>query len=95
MACAGLGADVHDLLRHLRDGADSLVIMLDGECSFRALDPDGLHIWWSAYAGMAEEITLSGPVAEVTEKIVDTRAEARARHGWIMDIYLLRYDTPA
>ena len=86
--------------RRLRDegwphGADSLVIMLDGECSFRALDPDGLHIWWSAYAGMAEEITFSGPVAEVTERIVDTRAEARARHGWIMDIYLLRYDTPA
>ena len=86
--------------RRLRDegwphGADSLVIMLDGACSFRALDPTGLHIWWSAYAGMAEEIILSGPVAEVTERIVDTRAKARAHHGWIMDIYLLRYDTPA
>ncbi|TBX23528.1 precorrin-6A synthase (deacetylating) [Nioella sediminis] len=77
------------------DGADTAVVMLDGELSFRALDPEGLRIWWTGYAGMDNEISLSGAVSEVTDKIVKTRAEARAAHGWIMDIYLLRRSTPA
>lgn len=72
------------------DGADTLVVMLDGECSFQSLDPAGIDIWWSAYAGMAQEITRSGPLSEVGQRIVDTRAKARSDHGWIMDIYLLR-----
>lgn len=81
--------------RKLRDegwppGVDTLAIMLDGECSFRTLAPAGVTIWWGAYVGMADEITLAGPLAEVADRIVAARAEARARHGWIMDIYLLR-----
>lgn len=72
------------------DSADTLAIMLDGECSFRAINPEGVHIWWGAYVGMAEEITLSGPLTEMAGRIVATRAEARARHGWIMDIYILK-----
>ena len=81
--------------RQLRDsgwpnGADTIAVMLDGECSFRAIDPAGITIWWGAYVGMAEEITLAGPLTGMADKIVATRAEARARHGWIMDIYILR-----
>lgn len=81
--------------RRLRDegfplGVDTAVVMLDGECSFQALDPAGLHIWWGGYVGMAEEVTLAGPLAEVGAQIVALRAAERARHGWIMDIYLLR-----
>lgn len=71
-------------------GADTLAILLDGECSFRSIDPAGVTIWWGAYVGMAEQILVAGPLAEVCDRIVETRAEARARHGWIMDIYLLR-----
>ena len=70
--------------------ADTLVIMLDGECSFQAIHPTGVDIWWSAYAGMENQISLSGPLAAVAEQIIQTRAQARADHGWIMDIYLLR-----
>lgn len=70
--------------------ADTLVIMLDGECSFRAIDPTGIEIWWSAYAGMENQICLSGPLADCADNIIKTRAKARADHGWIMDIYLLR-----
>ena len=86
--------------RQIRDhgwpeAADSVVVMLDGDCSFRSLDPTGLHIWWSANAGMAEEITLSGPLSDIAAEIVETRAKARAAHGWIMDIYLLRRPSPA
>ncbi|MGB5869683.1 MAG: precorrin-6A synthase (deacetylating) [Albidovulum sp.] len=81
--------------RKLRDdgwpeGVDTLAIMLDGECSFQAIDPQGVTIWWGAYVGMAEEMVLSGPLADMTAQIVKTRAEARANHGWIMDIYILR-----
>lgn len=50
----------------------------------------GIAIWWGAYVGMSNQMLLSGPLAQVSETIVAARAEARARHGWIMDIYLLR-----
>lgn len=81
--------------RQIRDNgfpsaADTVVVMLDGELSFQALDPEGLRIWWTGYAGMENEVSLSGPVASVTEAIAEARASARAAHGWIMDIYLLR-----
>ena len=72
------------------DSADTLVIMLDGECSFQSIDATGVQIWWSAYAGMKEEILISGPLTDVSDQIIETRAKARADHGWIMDIYLLR-----
>lgn len=83
--------------RRLRDhgwpaGVDSLVVMLDGDCAFQTLDPTGLRIWWGAYLGMAEEITEAGPLAEAAPRIIATRAAARARHGWIMDVYILRRD---
>lgn len=31
-----------------------------------------------------------GPLSEVADKIVAVRAKARADHGWLMDIYLMR-----
>ncbi|MCX8509820.1 MAG: precorrin-6A synthase (deacetylating) [Rhodobacteraceae bacterium] len=74
-------------------GADTLAIMLDGDCSFRAIDPAGIHIWWGAYVGMKQEIILSGRLAEMAASILEMRAKARAEHGWIMDIYILRRQT--
>ena len=81
--------------RRLRDegwppAADSVLVMLDGECSFATLPPEGITVWWAAYVGMPQQITLAGPLAKVTPQIIATRAAARASHGWIMDIYLLR-----
>lgn len=72
------------------EGADTLAVMLDAGGAFTALDPAGITIVWGAYLGMAEEITLAGPLAEVSGKILETRAAARTQHGWIMDIYILR-----
>ncbi len=77
-------------LRAAMPAAGSVAVMLDGGCAFRGLDPAGLTIYWGAYLGMPNEILIAGPLAEVAERIVAVRAEARARHGWIMDIYLLR-----
>lgn len=65
------------------------IVMLDGRLAFRDADPD-LTIFWGAYLGTTDEILISGRLGDVGDQIVETRAEARARHGWIMDIYLLR-----
>lgn len=72
------------------NGADTVVVMLDGGCAFEALDPRGIAIWWGAYLGMAQEALECGPLATVGPTIAARRAELRARHGWIMDVYLMR-----
>jgi precorrin-6A synthase len=85
--------------RRLREGGwptgvDTVVVMLDGGTAFRLLDPQGIHIWWGAYLGMPNQLTFSGALAEIGETIVAARREARERHGWIMDSYILKR-TPA
>ena len=69
--------------------ADSTVVMLDGEPAFDRLDPE-LTIYWGAYLGSPDEILVSGRLGTVAPEIQRRRAEARARHGWIMDTALLR-----
>lgn len=81
--------------RQIRDtgwpaGADTVVVMLDAGGAFEALPPEGINIWWSAYAGMENELRLSGPLTDMAPQIIARRAQARAEHGWIMDIYLMR-----
>lgn len=88
--------------RQLRDqgwpaGVDTVVVMLDGQCSFAHLSPQdaqGLHIWWGAYLGLPQQLTDSGPLSEAAPRIVQARAAARRIHGWVMDIYLLRRVSP-
>lgn len=74
---------------------DSVVVMLDGEQAFDKIAASGLDIFWGAYLGTPDEILISGPLAEVAARIVRVRAEARSRHGWIMDTYLLRRSAAA
>jgi precorrin-6A synthase len=69
--------------------AGAAVVMLDADCSFQVCPPD-TRIWWGAYLGTDDELLIAGTVGEVGPRIVSLRAEARARHGWIMDTYLLR-----
>ncbi len=81
--------------RRLREGgwpacADAVAVMLDGGCAFETVPPDGVEIFWGAYVGMPEQMLRAGPLSEAGPAILAARAEARARHGWIMDIYLLR-----
>jgi precorrin-6A synthase len=71
-------------------GIDTLVVMLDGEIAFTKINQNGVTIWWGAYLGLPQEIVISGPLAQVSERIAHTRAAARTKNGWIMDIYLLR-----
>jgi precorrin-6A synthase len=81
--------------RRLREGGwpsgvETVVVMLDGGTAFQAIEPEGIYIWWGAYLGMPSQIVLSGPLAEIGSTIVAARAEARTKHGWIMDSYILK-----
>lgn len=66
------------------------VVMLDGRLAFNAVDGEAYDIFWGAYLGTPDEILIAGQLREVAAEIERVRAAARARHGWIMDIYLLR-----
>jgi precorrin-6A synthase len=71
-------------------GIDDVVVMLDGGTSFTGLVGHGLDIYWGAYLGSPDEMLIAGPLDEVAERIVEVRAEARRRKGWMFDTYLLR-----
>jgi len=69
---------------------NTLIVMLDGNCAFQTLPPEGAKIWWGAYLGMTQQIIRAGDLPQIGREIIALRAEARALHGWIMDIYMLR-----
>ena len=75
-------------------GVDTIAVMLDGDCAFQTLDAPGIEISWGAYLGMAHQALVAGALAEVAIEIIEARASLRERHGWIMDIYLLRRAVP-
>lgn len=78
--------------RLAREGlqAPTTVVMLDGEQAFAKIDDPDAEIFWGAYLGTEDEIVRSGRLGDVATDILTLRSEARQRHGWIMDIYLLR-----
>ncbi|VVJ20349.1 Precorrin-6A synthase (deacetylating) (EC [Amycolatopsis camponoti] len=70
---------------------DDVFVLLDAHTTFDRFTAEGLHIYWGAYVGTRDEILLSGPLTPaLAAQIRTVRAEARERHGWIMDAYLLR-----
>jgi len=76
----------------LPEGLDSAVVMLDSGFTAAGLDDPELTVFWGAYLSMPDETLIHGRVSEVAEQITATKAALRARHGWIMDTYLLRRD---
>ena len=85
-----IGEPVHFTTgRRLGTVDEDTVVMLDGRTAFMTADPD-LDIFWGAYLGTPDEITIAGRLADMRDEIVATRRAARERHGWIMDTYLLR-----
>ena len=90
-----IGRSVHittgrKIAEGLPDNIDDVVVMLDADCSFKAIDNSNMEIYWGAYIGTEDEILLAGNLRELTQDIERMRAEAKARKGWIMDTYLLR-----
>ncbi|WGS53790.1 precorrin-6A synthase (deacetylating) [Paraburkholderia sp. D15] len=80
--------------RTIADGfpanVDSVVVMLDAQNAYRQLAHEDLDIYWGAYVGTPDEILIAGRLRDVMDEIERVRADARHRHGWIMDTYLLR-----
>lgn len=95
-----IGAPIHITTgRRLLDEYDpslgDVVVMLDGQLACASLAdgfPD-LELYWGAYLGTPDEILVRGRLAEVVDEVRRLRAEARERHGWVMDTYLLRPPT--
>jgi precorrin-6A synthase len=71
-------------------GVDSVVVMLDGEDTWRRFADQDIDIWWGAYLGTPQEILIAGRLKEVSDDIHRVRTAARERNGWIMDTYLMR-----
>lgn len=95
LALNRIGGAVHVTTgRRLRagwpDGVEDVVVMLDGDCNFRRVTEPGVDIYWGAYLGTEHELLISGALDQCAEHIERVRSLARAEHGWIMDIYLLR-----
>lgn len=80
--------------RRLADGisanADTTVVMLDAENTFKKNDDENIEIYWGAYLGTPDEILISGQLKDVADEIERVRKAAREANGWIMDTYLLR-----
>ena len=78
----------------LREGVDTVVVMLDAQESYRLLVGQGWQIHWGAYLGTCDEILIDGPLDQVADQITQARHTARQAHGWIMDTYLLKRIEP-
>jgi precorrin-6A synthase len=72
------------------DELDSAVVMLDAGLACKEFDDPDLHIYWGAYLGTPDEVLMSGRLVDVAADVDRTKRELKARHGWIMDTYLLR-----
>ncbi|MEQ0565919.1 precorrin-6A synthase (deacetylating) [Amycolatopsis sp. NEAU-NG30] len=73
------------------EGVDDVFVLLDAHTTFDRFTSQGLTIFWGAYVGTPDEILMSGPLTPaLAAEIRRVRTEARERHGWIMDTYLLR-----
>ena len=72
------------------DAADTIVVMLDGDMSFRHVPQADYDIYWGAYLGLEQEMIVAGDLAERSAEIEAKRTSAREENGWIMDIYVLR-----
>ncbi len=71
------------------EGQERIVVMLDAGGAFAVLEGGQYDIWWGAYVGMPQQVLIHGRLDTVAADIIQQRAELRARHGWIMDVYLL------
>ena len=80
--------------RRLLAGASSdcrnIVVMLDSNAAFAEIEPEDFDIYWGAYLGTEHEVTMSGSLKEIAPALAETVRREKQRHGWILDIYLLR-----
>lgn len=78
--------------RNLRNHGvpSNCVVMLDGGSAWLEATNPKTYMWWGAYLGTENQVLRSGYVAEIGKEVAQLKADLKAKHGWIMDIYLLR-----
>jgi precorrin-6A synthase len=90
-----IGRSIHittgrNIAEGLPNNIDDVIVMLDADCSFKAIDGSDVEIYWGAYIGTEDEILVAGNLRELMHDIERMRADAKKRKGWVMDTYLLR-----
>ncbi len=68
----------------------STVVMLDGDLAAGEFLGRDLTIYWGAALGGPDETLIAGALDKVVDDIRAARAALKAKHGWVMDTYLLR-----
>lgn len=70
----------------------TVVVMLDRglACAGLVKQAPDLEIIWGAYIGLPYQVLRRGCLADTINELVELRAQLRAKHGWIMDTYILR-----
>ncbi|MCS4490045.1 precorrin-6A synthase (deacetylating) [Corynebacterium sp. ES2775-CONJ] len=80
--------------RNLKDTREierrNCVVMLDGHAAWLENFSPQTYMWWGAYLGTDKEVLRHGYVSEIGHEVRDLKQDLRQRHGWILDIYLLR-----
>lgn len=69
-----------------------VAVMLDRDLrclELADLYPD-LQLYWGAHLGTADEVLVSGRLADVAEQVREARARAHEARGWVIDASLLR-----
>jgi len=78
----------------LPDGVDDVAVLLDPHsAALDAADADD-EVFWGAYVSTPDELLVHGRAGEVAGEIRRQRAAALERHGWVMDVTLLRRRRP-
>lgn len=80
------------LLREWSPELGTVVVMLDRGlvCSGLIEKAPEIEILWGAYIGMPHQVLRRGRLADIIAELIALRRNLRARHGWIMDTYILR-----
>ena len=68
---------------------ETVAVMLDSRDAFQEACGAGYVIHYGAYVGLPQEKLFEGSLDTLAETIAAYRRDARARHGWIMDSYIL------
>lgn len=69
----------------------TVVVMLDKNLVCRELvekAPD-LEIVWGAYIGLPHQVIRRGKLIDIIGDLAEERARLRAKHGWLLDTYIL------
>src|SRR5262249_34277438 len=81
-----IGQSIHittgrKISQRLPDDSDDVIVMLDGECSFKNITDPKIDIYWGAYIGTEDEVLVSGNLQGRMHRSSGSEAKPRERRG--------------